>query len=150
MSLKNRIESDFIGALKNKEGLRVSCLRMIKAAIINKEFEKTSKELDDAGVVSVLSGLVKRAQESIEQFEKGGRADLAQKEKDELSIIRAYMPQALSETELAKLVDAAIAEAGALSPKDMGKVMKLLAPSVAGRADGRVVSALVQERLKAK
>jgi len=103
--------------------------------------------LDDAGVIAVLNTSAKKAQESIEQFEKGGRPELAQKEKDELAIIKAYLPAALSEDELSGLVDEAIKESGAVGAKDMGKVMKALMPKTAGRADGKLVSALVQKKL---
>lgn len=148
MTLKERIEQDFKQAMKAKESLRLSCLRMVKSAVTMKEFEAKVKSLDDAGVMAVLNSLAKKAQESIEQFEKGGRPELAQKEKDELLIIRSYLPAALGEAELSGLVDEAIRESGAVGAKDMGKVMKALMPKVAGRADGKVLSALVQKKLQ--
>lgn len=150
MVLKDRIESDFKEALKAKDGLRTSCLRMIKAAIINKEMEAVGKKIEDADIIAILTTLSKRAQESIEQFEKGGRADLAEKEKKELVIIKSYLPAVMSDVELVTVVDSAIAEAGAIGPKDMGKVMKILMPKTAGRANGKVVSMLVQNKLQNK
>ncbi|MBI2341542.1 MAG: GatB/YqeY domain-containing protein [Deltaproteobacteria bacterium] len=148
MGLKERIESDFKSALKAGDAVRLSCLRMIKAAVFSKEIEEKCKNLEDSGIISVLNTLVKRANESISQFELGGRSDLSNKEKAELEIIKAYLPAALSESEIAALVDSAVLEACALGPKDMGKVMKILAPKISGRADGKIVSTLVQKKLQ--
>ncbi len=150
MTLKERIESDFKSALKAKDVLRLSVFRMVKTAVMNKEIEAKVMSLDDAGVITVLSSLSKKAMESIEQFEKGGRADLADKEKAELVVIKSYMPAALTDEEIINLVDQAILESGATGPKDMGKVMKVLTPKTAGRADGKIVSQLVQKKLSSK
>ncbi len=147
MTLKERIEQDFKQAMKAKESLRLSCLRMVKSAVTMKEIEAKVASLDDAGVIAVFNSLAKRALESIEQFEKGGRPELAQKEKDELLIIKSYLPVTLGEEELSGLVDEAIKESGAVGAKDMGKVMKALMLKVAGRADGKILSSLVQKKL---
>ncbi len=150
MALKNKIEKDFKEALKAKDELKVSCLRMVKSAITAKETEGSRKELDDAGIISVISSIAKRSKESIEQFEKGGRKDLADKEKAELEFFKTYLPKELDQSELVKLVEEAIQESGAADPSEMGKVMKILMAKVQGKADGKVVSALVQEKLKTK
>jgi uncharacterized protein YqeY len=148
MGLKERIESDLKSALKAGDVVRLSCLRMMKAAVFSKEIEDKCKDLEDSGVITVLNTLAKRANESIVQFEAGGRSDLVNKEKAELEIIKAYLPEALNESEVIALVDAAVLESGALGPKDMGKVMKILAPKISGRADGKIVSTLVQKKLQ--
>ena len=148
MSLKERIESDLKVAMKSKDALRLSVLRMVKTAVGNKEIELKVNSLDDTQMMAVLTSIAKKAQESIEQFEKGGRGDLVEKEKSELSVIRSYLPAALSSEDLEKLVDEAIAEVNAMGPKDMGKVMKALQPRTAGRADGKAVSSLVQKKLQ--
>ena len=150
MTLKEKINLDLKAAIKAKDEVRLTVLRMVKSAVTNKEIADKIASLDDSQVTSVLSTLAKRANESIEQFENGGRADLADKEKAELKVIKSYLPEALSEAELLKLVDEAAKEAGAAGPKDMGKVMKVLMPKVAGKADGKLVSALVQKRLAVK
>jgi uncharacterized protein YqeY len=148
MVLKERIEADLKTALKSGDGVRVSVVRMVKAAITSKEIELKVKSLDDQGVIAVLNTLVKRANESIEQFEKGGRSDLVGKEKAELAVLKQYLPEQMSEADVEKLVIDAIKESGALGAKDMGKVMKVLMPKVAGRADGKMVGALVQKKLQ--
>lgn len=149
MALKDRIEADFKAALKSKDAVKTSCLRMIKAAISSKELTLPSgKTADDALIVSVLNSLTKKAMESIDAFEKGGRSELAEKEKSELAILKSYLPAQLSADELEKLVSETISEQNASGPKDMGKVMKALTPKVAGRADGKLLSTLVQNKLK--
>lgn len=151
MSLKDRLLSDLTAAMKAKDGLRLEVLRSVKSAIQMKEVSgAAAASLDEAAVLQVLTSLVKQRQESILQFRQGGREDLAKKEEAELAILQAYLPAALSETELKAMIAAAIAEAGATTPKDMGKVMKLVTPKTTGRADGKVVSQLVQQLLAAK
>jgi uncharacterized protein len=133
-------------AMKAKDSLRLNCLRLIIAAFKNREIEKRGA-LDDAECLKVLSTLAKQRAESIELYRQGGRADLVEKESKELAIIQSFLPAALSEGELAKLVAEAIAEVGAAGPKDMGKVMKAIGPKVAGRADGKAVSEAVKAKL---
>jgi len=146
MNLKTRLESDLKVALKARDGALVSALRMILAAIKNEEL-KDGKTLDDAGTIKILSTSAKQRRESIEAFEKGGRDDLAQKEKKELELIEKYLPEALTEEELSQIIDAAIAEVNATSPKDMGAVMKIVVPKSQGRADGKLVSEIVRRKL---
>jgi uncharacterized protein YqeY len=134
-------------AMRNKDQLRLGCLRMMKTAIKNKEIEKM-KPLDDAEAVSVLNTLVKQRKDSIDQFRKGGREELAQKEESEIKIIEEYLPAAASEDDIRKAIEEAIQETGASSIKDMGKVMKATLVRLAGKsADGSRVSQLVKEKL---
>lgn len=146
MSLLSRIEEDFKQAMTRREADKVSCLRMIKAAIKNKEIDLRGK-LDDSQIVALLKTQAKQRKESIEQFEKGGRPELAAKEKSELTLIEAYLPQQMAEAEIAKLLDQAVQETGAQGAKDMGKVMKALMPKLGGRADGKLVNELVKKKL---
>lgn len=149
MSIKSRIETDYIAAFKSKEGEKVSCLRMLKAAIKNREID-AKKPLDDEGVIALMATELKKRQESVEQYTQGGRLELAEKEKNEIVMIQQYLPQQLSDGELSQLIDKAITEARASSPKEMGAVMKILAPQIKGRADGKRVSLQVQEKLAGK
>ena len=147
MSLKKDIAEKIKESMKAKDSAKVGCLRFVMAAIKNREIEKR-EELTDAECIKVLSILAKQRGESIEMYKKGGRDELAAKESDELSIIKSFLPEELSEGEMLKLVEDAVAEIDASSMKDMGKVMKALAPKVAGRADGKVLSDMVKARLK--
>jgi len=133
-------------AMKAREATRVSTLRMLMAAMKNTQVEK-GHELDDDEVIEVISREAKRRRESMEAFEKGGRAELVEKEGAELAVLETYLPEKLSDDELSRLVDDAIAETGASSPKEMGQVMKAVMPKVKGRADGAAVSAAVRARL---
>lgn len=135
-------------AMKAREPLRVSTLRMVMTAIKNTEVERLH-ELSDEEVLEVMAREAKRRRESIEAFRAGNRADLVEKESGELAVIEAYLPSPLSDEELATLVAEAVAETGATSPKEMGAVMKALMPKVRGRADGARISALVKARLGA-
>ncbi len=144
--LKDRINEDTKAAMKARDKGRLAVLRLIGAAIKQREVDSRT-ELDDAGVLAVLEKMVKQRRDSIAQYEKAGRDDLRQQEEYELTVIQEYLPQPLSEAEIAELVDAAVTEAGAASVKDMGKVMGLLKPRLAGRADMGQVSRLVRERL---
>ena len=146
MSLKAKIEQDILQALKAKDAAKVSCLRMLKAAIKNKEID-LRKELDDGQTTAILSTFVKQRKESIEQFKKGGRDDLVKKEEAELAMVEGYLPKALSEKELEAIVATAIQETGAQGSKDLGKVMKAAMAKTAGRADGKIISALVSKKL---
>jgi hypothetical protein len=146
--LREKIADDMRTAMKARDQARVGALRMLMAAVKNSEVEKLH-ELSDDEVVEVVAREAKRRRESIEAFEKGGRADLVEKESAELGVLEAYLPAKLSDEELAGIVDEAIAETGASSPKQMGEVMKAVMPKVRGRADGAQVSALVKARLGA-
>jgi uncharacterized protein len=146
--LREKIADDMRDAMKAREAVRVGTLRMLMAAVKNAEVDKRH-ELSDDEVLEVVTREAKRRRESIEAFEQGGRDDLVTKESDELKVLEAYLPDRLSDDELAVLVDEAIAETGASTPKQMGDVMKALMPKLRGRADGSQVSALVKSRLGA-
>jgi uncharacterized protein YqeY len=148
-SLKQRIEADLKAAAKAREELKLGVVRMLKSAVGYKEIE-VGAELDDAGVVQVIGTLIKQRRDSVEQFTKANRADLADKESKEIVVLQGYLPQQLSASELAELVDKAIAAANAKSPKEMGAVMKVLQPQIAGRAEGKVVADLVKSKLTGK
>jgi uncharacterized protein YqeY len=149
MSLNDKVAAEITAAMKAKDAPRLSALRMLKAAIMNKGVEK-GRDLEDAEILQVVSSLVKQRRDSIEQFGKAGRADLVDKETGELEILVEYLPAAASADEIAAAVAAAIAETGASSPKDMGKVMKAVMPKLAGKsADGRAVSEAVRRSLGA-
>ena len=146
MTLKARINDDLKAAMRGGDARRRDALRLLLAAVKQREVDER-KELADADVVGVIERMIKQRRESIVQFEKGGRQDLAQNEKYESDLLQGYMPQALSEAEVAAAIDSAIAQAGAKGPQDMGKVMALLKPALAGRADLGRASALVKARL---
>ena len=147
MTLKETIISDLTAAMKAKDADRVSTLRMVKANIMNRQIEKGG-ELTDDEVKKALQSLVKQRRDSVEQYEKAGRAELAAKESAEISVIEAYLPQAASEEEIASAVASAVAETGATSLKDMGVVMKAAMARLAGKsADGRAVSDAVKAKL---
>jgi uncharacterized protein len=149
MTLQERVDSDLKDAMRAKNATRLGVLRMLKSALKYSAIEKSGAEaqLDDAEAVQVIRKQVKQRQDSIESFEKGGRAELAAKEKDELAILQAYLPQGLQADELAKLVRETIGELGATSRAQMGAVMKALQTKVAGRADGKTLSQEVQRQL---
>src|SRR5918994_615775 len=137
MSLREQIVSDLTASMKAQDASRTSTLRMVKAAIMNRRIEKGA-DLDDDEVQKLLRSLVKQRRDSIEQYEKAGRQELVDKEKAEVDVIETYLPQAASQEEIEQAVAAAIAEAGATSIKDMGKVMKAAQAALAGKnADGR-------------
>ena len=147
MSLSEKIVSDLTAAMKAQDAQRTSTLRMVKAAMMNRKIEKGS-ELDDNEMQSLLRSLVKQRRDSIEQYEKAGRQELVDKEAAEIAVIEAYLPQAASADEIEAAVTAAIAETGATSMKDMGKVMKAAQAALAGKnADGKQVSEMVKARL---
>src|SRR5947207_25721 len=147
MSLQEKIQSHITDAMRSKDPLRLSVLRMMKTAVKNKEIEKM-KALEEGEVISVLNSLVKQRKDSVEQFRKGGREELAQKEEAEIKIIEEYLPAAASDEEIQRAVEEAIQETGASSIKDMGKVMKTTLARLAGKsADGSRVSQLVKEKL---
>jgi len=147
MKLRDKINSDLTAAMKAKEAGRLNVLRMMKSAVKNKEIEKI-RELDDAEVTQTLVSLIKQRKDSIEQFTRGGRLELAEKEAAEIKIIEEYLPAAVGDGEIAEAVAAAIAELGAASIKDMGKVMKACMAKFAGRPlDGAKLSDLVKAKL---
>ena len=149
MSMNDQVGADITAAMKARDASRLSALRMLKAAVMNKGVEK-GRDLDDAEVLQVVASLVKQRRESIEQFANAGRTDLVEKETAELSVLNQYLPPAASAEEIEAAVAAAIAETGAASPKDMGKVMKAVMPKLAGKnADGRAVNETVRRQLGA-
>lgn len=148
MSLKARVNEDMKNALRARETARLGALRLLLAAIKQKEVGERV-ELDEAGVLSVIEKMLKQRRDSISQYEAAGRQDLADAEKFEAEVLSAYMPEGLSENELAAIVAAAVAESGATGPADMGKVMAIVKPKVAGRADMGLISKLVKSRLSA-
>ena len=147
MRLRDKISEDLMAAMKSKEAERLSVLRMMKAAIRNKEID-ARKELEDPEAVQVLVSLIKQRKDSIEQFTKGGRMDLANKETAEIKVIEEYLPAAVSDEEIGNIVDSVISETGAASVKDMGKVMKACMARFSGRpVDGAKVSEVAKARL---
>jgi uncharacterized protein len=149
MNLNDKIAADITSAMKAKDAPRLSALRMLKAAVMNKGVEK-GRDLEDAEVLQVVSSLVKQRRDSIEQFSNAGRTDLVQKESGEIAVLEQYLPPAVTAEEIDAAVAAAIAESGATSAKDMGKVMKAVMPKLAGKnVDGRAVNDAVRRKLGA-
>jgi uncharacterized protein len=149
MPLRDQVNADLTAAMKAKDTGRLSALRMLKAAIMNKDVEK-GRDLEDAEVLQVVASLVKQRRDSIEQFSKAGRTDLVEKETGEITVLEHYLPPAATADEIAAAVKAAIVETGAASPKDMGKVMKAVMPKLAGKnADGKAVNEIVRRTLGA-
>lgn len=148
MSLKEQIVSDLTAALKARDPGELSTLRMVKANLTNRQIEKGG-ELTDDEVTKALQSLVKQRRDSIEQYEKAGRTDLAEKEAAEIAVIEKYLPQAASDSEIRAAVDAAVAETGATSMKDIGRVMKAAMTKLAGKmADGKAVNEAARNRLQ--
>lgn len=148
MSLKKRLTDEMKSAMKAKEKLRLSTIRMVISAIKNKEIEKGG-ELDDSGVEEVIVKAVKQRRDSAGQFRKAERAELAEKEEAEIVILQAYLPEQMGDDQIRELACAAVEEAGVTSIKEMGKVMGLLMPKVKGKADGSAVNRIVKEILSA-
>jgi len=147
MSLQDRIQSDIADAMRSKDNLKLGVLRMMKTAVKHKEVEKM-KALEESEVFAVLNSLVKQRKDSVDQFRKGGREDLATKEESEIKVIELYLPAAASEEDIQRAIAEAIQETGASSMKDMGKVMKATQARLAGKtADGSRVSQMVKEKL---
>lgn len=148
MSLHDRLTEDLKQAMKSRDQLRTDVIRMIKAAVQSKEIE-LKKDLDDAEMSRVMATLIKQRKESAEQFEKGRRDDLVQKELKEITIIEGYLPRALTPDELTQLVDVVVRDTGASSAKDMGSVMKAVMARLVGQnVDGKQLSELVRSRLR--
>jgi uncharacterized protein len=146
-TLKERIDSELKDAMRAKNELGTSVLRMLKSAIKYKEVEPGAKALDDAAVLQVIATMIKQRRESAEQFKAGARQELADKEEQEIALLQGYLPQQLSAEQLTQEVAAAIQASGAKSAKDMGAVMKALMPKVQGKAEGKVISEEVKSQL---
>jgi len=149
-SLKERIDVDLKEAMRSRDELGTSVLRMLKSAVKYKEVEPGGHALEDSGVLAVIQTLIKKGRDSVEQFRAGGRPELADKEEREIAKLQSYLPAQMSADELAAAVRAAIAQVGAKGPKDMGAVMKALMPKVSGRAEGKAVSEAVKAELTPK
>ena len=146
MSLMQDIEEGFKKALKTQDKLRLSALRMLRAALKNKEIERRGK-LEDSEIISVIKGLIRQGKEAVEQFEKGGRSDLSEKEKAEIEIFSGFLPVQATPLEIEESIDQIILELKASGIKDMGKVMKAAMARLAGRAEGQTIQAIVKQRL---
>ncbi len=146
MSLREQVNDDLKSAMRSGDTARRDTVRLLLAALKQREVDERIT-LTDADVLGAIEKMIKQRRDSISQFEQGGRQDLADKEKQELALLQAYMPQAMSDDELAAAVSAAVTESGAKSPADMGKVMAVLKPKLAGRAEMSKVSAAVKARL---
>ena len=146
MSLEERLVEEMKEAMKSNNKVRLSTIRMIRSSVKNKEIE-LRKSLDDEGIQRVIQGMVRKGEESLEQFKLGGRMDLVEKESKEIEILKSYLPQSLNQEEIIKIVDETIAEVQATSLKDLGKVMKSVMPKLQGKADGKLINQLVKERL---
>lgn len=149
MTLFERIAQDITAAMRARDQARLAPLRMAKAALMNREVEK-GRTLEDAEAEQVIASLIKQRRDSIEQFGKGGRQDLVAREAAEVTVLEAYLPPAVDAAEVERAVDKAIGETGASSPKDLGRVMKIVMTELAGRTvDGKVVNELVRQKLAA-
>ena len=146
MTLKEQLNDAMKAAMKARDDLRLSAVRMVRSAIQNREIDQR-KELDDQGVIDVVSTLVKQRRESIRMYQEGNRPELAEKEEAELNILLGFLPTQMSLDEIEELVSRIILEIGAQGAKDMGRVMKAVTPLTAGKADGRAVSDIVRSRL---
>ncbi|CEH29639.1 hypothetical protein AM501_22470 [Aneurinibacillus migulanus] len=146
MRLVDRLTDDMKQAMKDKDKLKLSVIRMVKSSVKNEEINQ-GKELSDDEVLTVLTRELKQRRDSLQEFEKAGRDDLASSARDEINVLMEYMPEQLSEEEIRALVSEIIQQTGASSKKDMGKVMGALMPKVKGRADGALVNKVVQESL---
>lgn len=146
MSLEERLVEEMKQAMKSNDKLKLSTIRMIRSASKNKEIE-LRKKLEDEDVVKVIQAMLRKGEESVEQFQIGGRVDLVEKEKKEIEVLKSFLPQPLSQEEILKIIDQSIQETQASSLKDIGKVMKSVIPKIGGKADGKLVNQLVKERL---
>lgn len=147
MTLMERISADMTAAMRSKDQARLMPLRMAKAALMNREVEK-GRPIDEAEAQQVVASLIKQRHDSVEQFTKGGRAELAARETAEIAVLEAYVPPPLDPAEIERAVDEAVLETGATAAKDMGRVMKAVMPKLAGRgADGRTVNDIVRRKL---
>jgi uncharacterized protein len=149
MALKDQLDADLKAAMRDKDTVKLSVVRMLKSAVKYREIE-LMKPLDDAGVLQVISQEIKRHRDSVEQFRAGNRPDLVEKEEAEIAVLQAWLPPQLSEAEIRAKVEAVVTRLQAAGPKDMGAVMKALLPEVQGQADGKLVSELVKARLSGR
>lgn len=151
MTFQAKIDQDIKAAMLAREAAKLNVLRMLKSALMNATIEKhgAGGALDDADALAIVRKEIKKRQDSVESFEKGGRSEMAAIEKDEIALLSTYLPQGLSEAEIAGMVREAIAEVGATTRQQMGAVMKIVSAKAAGRADGRALSAEVQKQLGA-
>jgi uncharacterized protein YqeY len=146
MALRDQLTDGMKAAMKAKDESRLSCIRLVRSAVKNREIDQ-KQELDDAAIIEVIASLVKQRRESIRMFGEAGRHDLVEKEERELAVLLEFLPSQLSRQEIVDLVAGVITECGAQGTKDMGRVMKSLMPHVSGRADGKLVSEVVKELL---
>lgn len=146
MTLQTQLNDAMKEAMKAKDSLRLNAIRLIRTAVKNREIDER-RELGEQEVIAVLSSLVKQRKESAQVYRDNGRPELAEKEELELAVIQSFLPAQLDEAGIRKLIEVAVAETGASSPKDMGKVMKIVSAQTLGRADGKLVSELVKARL---
>ena len=146
MSLEEKLFEEMKQAMKTNDKIRLSTIRMIRSSSKNKEIELRRK-LEDEDIFKVIQGMVRKGEESIEQFQAGGRNDLVEKEKMEIEILKSFLPQPISQEEIIKIIDETIQETQSSSLKDLGKVMKAVMPRLGGKADGKVINQLVKERL---
>ena len=146
MGLEERLVDEMKQAMKSNDKLRLSTIRMIRTNIKNKEIEQR-KKLDDDVILKVIQGMVRKGEESVEQFKLGSRTDLVEKETKEIEILKSYLPKPLSQEEILKIIDQTIEEIQATSLKDLGKVMKSVMPKLGGKAEGTLINQLVKERL---
>ena len=146
MNLEERLTDEMKQAMKSNDKLRLSTIRMIRSAVKNKEIE-LRKKLDDEEIQRVIQGMVRKGEESVEQFQSGRRADLVEKEKKEIEILKSFLPQPVSQEEICRIIDQSIEETQASSLKDLGKVMKSVMPKLGGKVDGKLINQLVKERL---
>lgn len=147
MSLKEKLDQEMKNALKERDRTRLSTIRLIRDAIKNREIDQGREELDDNGVIKVISTMVRKGEDAVEQFKRGGRQDLVDEESQQLEVLRGFLPQQLSKDEIRSLINEAVGEAKAVDMRDLGKVMRMLMPKVSGRADGKTVNEMVRERL---
>ena len=148
MSLQEQLTNEMKEAMRSRAQVKLSTIRMVRASIKNREIQKGKDHLlNDQEVMEVISSAIKQRKDSIEQFEKGGRQDLADREKEEASILQSFLPEPLSKEELIKIIKNVIQETGASGPKEMGKVMKALIPKILGRAEGSIASQIVKDLL---
>ena len=146
MNLEERLVQEMKEAMKSSDKLRLSTIRMIRSTVKNKEIE-LRKPLDDGEIQKAIQGMVRKGEESVEQFKLGGRMDLVEKESKEIEILKSFLPQALTREEILKIIDETIEETQSTSLKDIGKLMKSVMPKLQGKADGKLVNQLVKERL---
>jgi uncharacterized protein len=146
MSLEERLIAEMKEAMKSNDKVRLSTIRMVRSAVKNKEIE-LRKPLDDETVQRVIQGMVRKGEESVEQFKLGGRMDLVEKESQEIEILKTYLPQSMSREEVIKIIDQTIQETQGTSLKEMGKIMKSVMSKLQGKADGKLINQLVKEKL---